>query len=248
MSAQRMTARERAYLIWRRSGGSKKLSDIARQLDVSSSTVRAWKRKDDWEAKASGKSVAGRKPGAQPGNRNACGAHNVNQDGNQRAVRHGAYARLMAERMTEDERAAWAETEYCADPLEAVRLEVSQINVQQLRLMTRMQELREHTELLEKQWDSIADGQMCDISDLGADAQSAGTPAKVVARIGELIASCNAERDTLEAALDRASGRKTKLLGLLIAAGREQTAPVAVEFAFGAPGVPVHEEGGSNDD
>ena len=199
MAAGRKSERERAYLIWRRSGGQKKLSDIARQLNVAPATVRAWKRKDEWDARAAGKSVAARRPGGQPGNRNAAGPHDVDQAGNQRALRHGAYARLMAERMTEDEREAYGEAEYCADPLEALRLEVSQINVQQLRLMTRLQAAR---------------------------AQAL---------------------DTLEVALDRASGRKTRILQLLAEAGREQTPPTLVEFAFGAPGVPRHEEAGDED-
>ena len=51
----------------------------------------------------------------------------------------------------------------------------------------------------------------------------------------------------LEAALDRASGRKTRILQLLAEAGREQTTPTLVEFAFGAPGVPRHEEAGDED-
>ena len=142
----------------------------------------------------------------------------MDQAGNQRALRHGAYARLMAERMTEDEREAYGEAEYCADPLEALRLEVSQINVQQLRLMTRLQAARDELEELSER-----------LREPPEDADAAKA------------------LDTLEAALDRASGRKTRILQLLAEAGREQTPPTLVEFAFGAPGVPRHEEAGDED-
>lgn len=233
MAAGRKTERERAYLIWRRSGGAKKLSDIARQLNVAPATVRAWKRKDDWDARAAGKTVAARRPGGQPGNRNAAGPHDVDQTGNQRALRHGAYARLMAGRMSEDEREAFGESEYCQDPLEAMRLEVSQLNVQQLRLMTRMQYVRDELDRLRVRWVAI-----CDAPEACADEAEMLT-ALMTARTQEL--------DTLEAALDRSSGRKTKLLKLLSEAGREQTAPTLVEFAFGEPGVPRHEEAGDED-
>lgn len=229
MAAGRKTERDRAYLIWRRSGGAKKLSDIARQLNVAPATVRAWKRKDEWDARAAGKSVAARRPGGQPGNRNAAGPHDVDQAGNQRALRHGAYARLMAERMTEDEREAYGEAEYCADPLEALRLEVSQINVQQLRLMTRLQAARDELEELSER-----------LREPPEDADAAKALCTMQAARAQ-------ELDTLEAALDRASGRKTRILQLLAEAGREQTPPTLVEFAFGAPGVPRHEEAGDED-
>lgn len=229
MAAGRKSERERAYLIWRRSGGQKKLSDIARQLNVAPATVRAWKRKDEWDARAAGRSVAARRPGGQPGNRNAAGPHDVDQAGNQRALRHGAYARLMAERMTEDEREAFGESEYCQDPLEAMRLEVSQINVQQLRLMTRLQAARDELEELSER--------------LRVPPEDADT-AKALYTMQAARAQ---ELDTLEAALDRASGRKTRLLQLLSEAGREQTAPTLVQFAFGEPGVPRHEEAGDED-
>lgn len=228
MAAGRKTERERAYLIWRRSGGAKKLSDIARQLDVAPATVRAWKRKDEWDARAAGKTVAARRPGGQPGNRNAAGPHDVDQTGNQRALRHGAYAKLMAGHMTEDEREAFSESEYCADPLEAMRLEVSQLNVQQLRLMTRLEHVRCELDGLRERLDAAA----------GADEAEMLTA---------LMTAHTQEMYTLEAALDRASGRKTRILQLLAEAGREQTPPTLVEFAFGAPGVPRHEEAGDED-
>ncbi|CAI6223700.1 hypothetical protein NRS6116_01185 [Bacillus subtilis] len=40
--------------MWKESGGTKKLKDIADELGVTSSTVRKWKANDKWEEKSMG--------------------------------------------------------------------------------------------------------------------------------------------------------------------------------------------------
>ena len=49
MPKARDERRERAYRMFKRAGGEKKTTDIARALNVPASTVRGWKVKDGWE-------------------------------------------------------------------------------------------------------------------------------------------------------------------------------------------------------
>ena len=49
MPKARDERRERAYKMFKRAGGEKKTTDIARALNVPTSTVRGWKVKDGWE-------------------------------------------------------------------------------------------------------------------------------------------------------------------------------------------------------
>ncbi len=209
MARPRSEARESAYRLWRRGRGKTKLSDIARKLGVSPATVRKWKSADDWEGRAEEKSVPKRR-GAQPGNRNAAGMHEGGPAGNENARTHGAYARLMAERMTDDERLVWAEAGYSQNVLEALRLEVRAINIQQLRLMTRLSDIRAK---LECATDDVM------ISDRGVTIPDEGeSSSKREHEQSEL----RQELYAIERALDRASGRKTRLLQLLYDAGQAE--------------------------
>ncbi len=49
MPRARDPKRDRAFELWRDSGGTAKLKDIADQLGLSEGTVRGWKNKDKWE-------------------------------------------------------------------------------------------------------------------------------------------------------------------------------------------------------
>ncbi|MCY8573594.1 phage terminase small subunit-related protein [Bacillus haynesii] len=46
MARPRDPRRDEAFRLWKESSGTKKLKDIADELDVSSSTVRKWKATD----------------------------------------------------------------------------------------------------------------------------------------------------------------------------------------------------------
>jgi phage terminase small subunit len=46
--------RDQAYELWKQSGGTAKLKDIADQLGVSEGTVRGWKNKDQWDKRLNG--------------------------------------------------------------------------------------------------------------------------------------------------------------------------------------------------
>lgn len=209
---QRPPERARAYGMWARArdkGKEPVLTEIAKKLGITSSKLYRWRKEDDWEGK-----YALSKRGAPKGNRNAAGKHARGPVGNQNAVKHGAYAKLMADRMTDEERQAYADEGYSSNVLEAIRLEVRTINVQQLRLMTRLAYVRDQLE---------------DIAD------------------PEEARNLRRELDAIENGLDRASGRKTKLLSLLYDADQaEDGHTVSVYFGqMPAPG--EAKEGGELD-
>lgn len=54
MARSRSDKREKAYEIWRDSGGGKKLKDIAAELEVTDNQVRKWKSLDKWDEKLKG--------------------------------------------------------------------------------------------------------------------------------------------------------------------------------------------------
>lgn len=109
MPRPRDPRRDKAFRLWEESGRSKKLKDIAEQLNVTSSTVRKWKANDKWEEKIKGsallrrgapkgnKNAKGNKGGRAPlGNKNALG----NKGGaaplrNQNAVTHGFFSKFL---------------------------------------------------------------------------------------------------------------------------------------------------------
>ncbi|WP_080332532.1 phage terminase small subunit [Bacillus subtilis] len=118
MPRPRDPRRDKAFHLWEEGGGSKKLKDIAEQLNVTSSTIRKWKALDKWTEKMNGsvpkskgsallrrgapkgnKNAIGNKGGRAPlGNKNALG----NKGGaaplrNQNAVTHGFFSKFLPE-------------------------------------------------------------------------------------------------------------------------------------------------------
>lgn len=88
--SQRSPQRDKAFEIWRDSGGIAKLKDISSEIGVPDSRIRKWKALDKWDEKLKEKSVERsstisgtlhcdngsaplKKRGAQPGNKNARG-------------------------------------------------------------------------------------------------------------------------------------------------------------------------------
>lgn len=208
MPKARDERRERAYKMFKRAGGEKKTTDIARALNVPASTVRGWKVKDGWEERLEREKSAPNKGGAPKGNKNARGNNGGAPEGNRNSVRHGAYAREISAHMSEGEREVFAESGYAADVTEALRIEISAINVQQVRLTERLYELR---------------------AQIGRTAD----PEEMAVRVGEIYA--------IEKAIDRASGRKVRILQMLQSA-QEAQADVKVVFGMDTEiGEPKHE-------
>lgn len=102
MPRQRSQNRDRAFEIYKESGGSLLLKDIAAQLGVSESQIRKWKNQDDWERKRkvtlpnTKSNVTKRKGGGQPGNQNAVGNDGGAAPlGNKNAEKHGFFSKWL---------------------------------------------------------------------------------------------------------------------------------------------------------
>ena len=51
MARERSPQRDKSFEIWKSSGGTMKLKDIAAELGVSDIQIRNWKNQDQWEEK-----------------------------------------------------------------------------------------------------------------------------------------------------------------------------------------------------
>ncbi|WP_051344094.1 phage terminase small subunit [Alicyclobacillus herbarius] len=98
MPRQRSPERDRAFQMWRESGGKMKLKDIAKALGVLDTQVRKWKNQDRWNVRLNSnvtelKSNVTKRPGAPRGNRNAVGNRGGpgGPPGNKKAVVTGEY-------------------------------------------------------------------------------------------------------------------------------------------------------------
>jgi uncharacterized protein YjcR len=152
------TNRERARLIYLRSGCKKSLPTIAKEIGVSYDTVKSWKRRDKWDedprAVSPGASAPApapkdapenapapkRKRGGQPGNRNAVGNSGGGPPGNQNAVTTGEYARLLFSDLTEDERALLASIPECT--IDLMRHDLALLCVREKRMLGRIARLQ----------------------------------------------------------------------------------------------------------
>lgn len=97
MPRTRSPKRDQAYKIWLDSDGSKKLKDIAAELEVSETQIRKWKNQDKWNSNVTNlnSNVTKRKHGGQPGNRNAVG-HGA-PPRNKNAEKFGFFSKYLPE-------------------------------------------------------------------------------------------------------------------------------------------------------
>ncbi|WP_141432427.1 phage terminase small subunit [Bacillus sp. 03113] len=99
MARPRNSKRDEAFQIWKNSGGTKKLKDIAAELGLSDSQIRKWKNQDKWDDQLKGNvtkpkgNVTKRKRGAPAGNKNAEGSGPPKK--NQNAVKHGFFSKFL---------------------------------------------------------------------------------------------------------------------------------------------------------
>lgn len=170
MARQRDPKRDEAFEIWKNSGGTKKLNEIAEELGVSPGTVRGWKNKDAWEEKLNGtfqkkkrsalvneterskpkrgaplgnKNALGNKGGAPPGNKNAVG----NKGGaaplrNANAVKTGEFRSLWYDILDEDEKQLVNQIEV-VEPIQQVIDEIKLYSFREAFIMKRIKALKE---------------------------------------------------------------------------------------------------------
>ena len=100
----RSPERDKAFELYKNSGGALELVRIADELGVPEGTVRGWKNKDKWEQQLNGtfqtkkRNTPKKKKGGQPKNKNAVG-HGAPPE-NKNAEKHGFFSKwLPAETM-----------------------------------------------------------------------------------------------------------------------------------------------------
>ena len=161
--------RERARIIYLRSGCKKSLQQISREIGVSYDTVKSWKRRDKWDE--SPKAVQGakkgadapenapgsapknapesapekkRKRGGQPGNKNALFNSSGGPIGNQKAVTTGEYASILFSDMTDEERALISSIPECT--VDLMRNDLALLCVREKRMLARIASLQSSSE------------------------------------------------------------------------------------------------------
>ena len=130
MAKQRDPAREKAKKLYLDSRGKMKTGQIAAAVGKSPNTISKWKRADGWEALN-----AKKRPGGQPGNKNAVGGGAPG--GNQNALKHGAYARARLDSFNEEQRAE-LERIRTMGPEELLMLQISEKWAKKIDLLNRI--------------------------------------------------------------------------------------------------------------
>lgn len=150
--------RERARLMYLRSGCKKSLQIISEEIGVSLNTVKSWKRRDKWDedpkavpkvADATAPATADapenatpgapkpkRKRGGQPGNKNAVHNQGGGQIGNQNAVTTGEYAQLLFSDLSDDERRLMESVPECT--VDLMRRDLALLCVREKRMLARI--------------------------------------------------------------------------------------------------------------
>lgn len=140
MPRARSPNRDKAFELWIASEGRRELKDIAKELGVSQEQVRKWKHADEWDKRThtvtlpNGKGhVTKRNPGGQRGNKNAVG-HGPPL-GSKNGFKHGAYERIMAGLLSEDEAEVFTDEETGTDVEAELRSTLAALNAKEIRLM-----------------------------------------------------------------------------------------------------------------
>jgi len=107
MARQRSPNRDKAFEMWKKSGGSMKLKDIAAELGLQDTQIRKWKNQDQWESRLKGnvtiddKGNVTKRKGAPLGNKFAVGNKgnpnppNQFTERNTFAKKHGLFSKYI---------------------------------------------------------------------------------------------------------------------------------------------------------
>lgn len=165
MARPRNPDRDRAFEIWRNSGGTAKLKDIADQIGVPASRIRKWKTEDKWEEKIKERSDSNkgallnsnrsapkrRGPplgsknafghGAPKGNKNAAGNRGGpgGPVGNKKALTTGEYETIWLDCLTEEEQVLYQGMN--TDTLAQVDEDIRLLTVRERRMLKKIQSI-----------------------------------------------------------------------------------------------------------
>jgi uncharacterized protein YjcR len=165
--------RDKAFKLWKDSGGKMLLKDIADVVATSATQIRKWKNLDDWEAKLKGNVTIGKrnvtnetnsnvtikKVGAPKGNQNAKGSGapigNKNALGNsggaplknKNAVFTGEYQTIWLDMMDETEQALIGAIN--TDPIAQLDEDIRLLTLRERRMLKHLNDLKEQKALVE---------------------------------------------------------------------------------------------------
>lgn len=153
MARQRNPDRDKAMKIWLKSKGDKPLVDIAKQLEVSASTIRKWKSQDKWADKLKGSAPISKRSApfdSLKDNKNAAGNSGGSAPpGNKNALTTGQYETIMLDQLSDDERAIFEGV--TDDPLITINTEIRRLKVRQYRISKRISDVAQGMDDIEVQ-------------------------------------------------------------------------------------------------
>lgn len=153
MARQRNPDRDKAMKIWLKSKGDKPLVDIAKQLEVSASTIRKWKSQDKWADKLKGSAPISKRSApfdSLKKNKNAAGNSGGSAPpGNKNALTTGQYETIMLDQLSDDERAIFEGV--TDDPLITINTEIRRLKVRQYRISKRISDVAQGMDDIEVQ-------------------------------------------------------------------------------------------------
>ena len=149
MKKVRSEARDRAYQLWRESGGTMPLKDIAETLHVQPSKIRKWKSLDEWsiaetlhedEEKTPGEIVC-KKIGAPIGNKNSIGHKSSVPRRNANATKTGEYKTIYLDALDAAERVMYEAID--TNPFAAIDETIRLLTLRERRMLVYLNELHE---------------------------------------------------------------------------------------------------------
>lgn len=153
MARPRNPDRDKAMKIWLKSKGDKPLVDIAKQLEVSASTIRKWKSQDKWANELKGSAPISKRSApfdSLKDNKNAAGNSGGSAPpGNKNALTTGQYETIMLDQLSDDERAIFEGV--TDDPLITINTEIRRLKVRQYRISKRISDVAQGMDDIEVQ-------------------------------------------------------------------------------------------------
>ena len=156
MASRRSEERDRAYELWRESGGMMKLVDIARELSVPASKIRKWKTLDQWSLidktlphknTSSSARILNKGRGAPLGNKNSVGHKSSSPRRNENAVTTGEYQTIWTDAISNEERAILESAD--TNPFTAIDETIRLLTLRERRMLMYLNELNAAQELCE---------------------------------------------------------------------------------------------------
>lgn len=140
MARPRNPKRDEAMSIWLKYKGDKPLVDIAKQLEVSASTIRKWKSQDKWADKLKGSVPISKRSApfdSLKDNKNAAGNSGGSAPpGNKNALTTGQYETIMLDQLSDDEQEIFEGV--TDDPLVTINTEIHLLKVREYRINKRI--------------------------------------------------------------------------------------------------------------